>query len=403
MCDTMAKLLPNGKAIFGKNSDRSPNEPQALYWYPASVHQEKKIQTTYIEVNQVKETKSVILSRPLWMWGAEMGVNECGVCIGNEAVFTKGKYGKTGLTGMDLVRLALERCENAKNAVECMIQLLECYGQGGNCGFDHDFYYDNSFLIMDGKEIYVLETAGKKWVYQKFDCTAISNRLSLTTECDAYSDNPCDFKKKYTEPVYSYFSQAANRRKFCKNAIDKVETVTDIFGALRQHTHDGDPLCKASVGSPCMHYGGLVGDHSTQSLVVEWSEKGEMLLWATGCSTPCISIFKPHVFGNPVDTPFFAAEDPTAKEYWLKSEYYHRNFLGYKLPKEYYAERDAIEADLIQKSRNLDPAFIYELGKEALKKEQEFRNKWENAALEKGKTSYVFRNNWLKKNEALEK
>ena len=91
MCDTMGKIFEN-KAIFAKNSDRSPNEPQVVEFYPAQVHEETTVKTTYIEVEQVRETLGFVLSRPTWLWGGEMGVNECGVCIGNEAVFTKGKY-----------------------------------------------------------------------------------------------------------------------------------------------------------------------------------------------------------------------------------------------------------------------------------------------------------------------
>lgn len=63
------------------------------------------LQCTYIEVEQVWKTHAVILSRPSWLWGAEMGANEHGVCIGNEAVWTKEPVGEgEALLGMDLLR-----------------------------------------------------------------------------------------------------------------------------------------------------------------------------------------------------------------------------------------------------------------------------------------------------------
>ncbi len=64
-------------------------------------------QCTYIAVDQVEETHAVILSKPAWMWGAEMGANSHGVVIGNEAVFTKlngEQDAEEKLLGMDLVR-----------------------------------------------------------------------------------------------------------------------------------------------------------------------------------------------------------------------------------------------------------------------------------------------------------
>ena len=65
------------------------------------------LQCTYIEVEQVEHTHAVILSKPSWMWGAEMGANEHGVCVGNEAVWTKlldDSDQEERLLGMDMVR-----------------------------------------------------------------------------------------------------------------------------------------------------------------------------------------------------------------------------------------------------------------------------------------------------------
>lgn len=72
-----------------------------------------KLKCTYIEIPQVKRTYEVLLAKPFWIWGCEMGVNEKGIVIGDEAIFTKIPYEKeNGLIGMDLLRLALERSED---------------------------------------------------------------------------------------------------------------------------------------------------------------------------------------------------------------------------------------------------------------------------------------------------
>ena len=66
------------------------------------------VQCTYIDIDAVETTHAVVLSKPCWMWGAEMGANEHNVCIGNEAVWNKAQSkaedGKHKLLGMDLVR-----------------------------------------------------------------------------------------------------------------------------------------------------------------------------------------------------------------------------------------------------------------------------------------------------------
>jgi dipeptidase len=196
MCDTfiaLPNITKNGSVIFGKNSDREPNEIQIIARFPRKVHSEKIVACTFINIPQVNETFEVILSKPFQMWGAEMGVNEYGVIIGNEAIFTNEKIAKKniGLTGMDLVRLALERCKTAHESLETITTLLETYGQDACGGYkDKNFFYHNSFLIADNTSAWILETADIHWVAKKVNSFgSISNGLTIGSDYDLISKN----------------------------------------------------------------------------------------------------------------------------------------------------------------------------------------------------------------------
>lgn len=185
MCDSMV-ALPDvtqfGDLIFAKNSDRPAGEIQdAVRIPPRTYKAEASLECTYITIPQAKDTLAVIISQPRWMWGAEMGANECGVVIGNEAVWTSEPTRSSGLLGMDLVRLGLERGRSASAALKIIVELLSKYGQGGNCAEHFQMNYHNSFLIADRKEAWVLETADKYWVAERVTSgtRSISNNLSI--------------------------------------------------------------------------------------------------------------------------------------------------------------------------------------------------------------------------------
>ena len=91
-----------------------------------------------------------------------------------------GRLTAVSMLGMDLLRLGLERGRSARESLEEITRLLEEHGQGGQCSdILKDFSYHNSFLIADGTEAWVLETADTLWVAEKVEtgCRNISNCL----------------------------------------------------------------------------------------------------------------------------------------------------------------------------------------------------------------------------------
>ncbi|HHY09077.1 MAG TPA: peptidase U34 [Firmicutes bacterium] len=350
MCDTLVALgsaTRNGDVIFAKNSDRQPNEPHLMIHVPRKTYPKgSKLRCTYVEIDQARETYEVLLLKPSWLWGAEMGANEFGLNIGNEAVFTKVKQGPPALLGMDLLRLALERCQTSKEALHLITELLARYGQGGNCGYEKKFVYHNSFLLADKNSAYVLETAGPYWVAKEVkDIYCISNRLTLGNDFDFAHPKVIDyatgrgwcrsrddfhFARCFSNRLYSRASGAAQRRRACLNGLEREKgdiTVETMFKILRSHSEKikDRPFQKASLTSVCMHGGFLIGDHCTGSYAASLGENLQTY-WLTGSSTPCISVFKPYWFSQK-EYVFRESEEKEALAFWLEREKLHRLIL----------------------------------------------------------------------------
>jgi secernin len=74
--------------LFAKNSDRPPDERQVIEWN-APRRGNAAVRATHIEVDPFgDDTVGCLISRPEWCWGAEHGINEAGVAIGNETIYT---------------------------------------------------------------------------------------------------------------------------------------------------------------------------------------------------------------------------------------------------------------------------------------------------------------------------
>jgi secernin len=414
MCDTFAYrgMVANRKvAWFGKNSDREPNEAHEVVFIkgknqPAGL----TLKCTYIEIPQVSTTYDVILCKPEWMWGAEMGINQHGVVIGNEAVFTKGQQPtKQALTGMDLLRLALERSNNAREAVDSITGLLTSYGQGGNCGFSHPFYYNNSFLIADQVESWVLETVDRDWVAKKFEnTTAISNALSIETDWDEPSNrlhSGKNFAALNSDKLMTHFSEAGLRNSCVLKSLNKIQPESSIlqaFEALRAHG-ENEWFSHSSLvaNTVCMHagFGPIRINQTTGSMVVDMTEDNPTI-WITGTSAPCLSVFQPIWFNNySQNTVISSATD------WRKNEFFHRQALFCQIEnlQLFSSERNKLEngfSHLIHEQKNRNPHSTGDISGICNTQKIEFLLKWTDliSKCSQRTDSLLFRAAWNKFN-----
>lgn len=359
MCDTLVSVTEDG-VIFAKNSDRDANESQYLDWIPERDHVvdtpdgPTTVRCTWIEVAQVAHTRAVLLSRPWWMFGAEMGANSSGVVIGNEAVFTRElqqrrRLGedRPGLLGMDLLRLALERADDAAAAVEVIVTLLEAHGQAGGCSHERTrFTYDNSFIVADADGAIVLETAGRSHATEeiRFGARSISNGLTIPAFAAAHADPlrgrvaACSARRARTEAAAAAVLEAPEQR-----------AVADMMAALRDHGPGGLPRwspLNGALKAPCAHAGGfLTATQTVASWVSDLRDGRAPLHWATASAGPCTSTFKPLRVDapaalGPAPTDRF---DPTTR--WWRHEVLHRASMldPQSLLPRFTAERDAVE------------------------------------------------------------
>jgi dipeptidase len=354
MCDTLVALADAAarrRVLFAKNSDRERNEAQFLEMTPARRYAAgDAVAATYITLPQAASTHACLLIRPYWMWGAEMGANAHGVVIGNEAMHsTVPGPRRRALTGMDLVRLGLERAASAAAAVAVITELLERHGQGGDCGHLGRFYYHNGFVIADAREAYVLETVGRWWAVEKVvGARALSNAFSIGRDASMVSgdlaaharatgwcddEGRFDFAERLIDAdrdAVSFGRGRCRRGGALLAAGLGALTATGMMAMLRDHGEaaQGNPRWTPAdtVGRTiCMHAAqGPRRSQTTGSLVSEIGGPATVH-WVTGSAAPCTSLFKPVLFetGLPPQGPRPGDRfDPATR--WWRHERLHR-------------------------------------------------------------------------------
>jgi dipeptidase len=73
-------------------------------------------------IPQAAQTHEVLLTKAFWTYGCEIGINEFGLAMGEEAVFTHEMANETlnGIIGPDLMPLAWNGRTNCREAIEIM-------------------------------------------------------------------------------------------------------------------------------------------------------------------------------------------------------------------------------------------------------------------------------------------
>jgi dipeptidase len=317
MCDTLVALgnsTEDGSVIIAKNSDREPNECQVIRYFPRTKNApHTTVRCTHIEIPQVRETNEIVLSSPYWIWGGEMGANEHGVAIGNEAAWSREPYAKTGLLGMDLLRLGLERGDTAKKALNIITSLLQDYGQGGSNSVTGQNMYHNTFIIADPNEAWILETADHLWIAERArNIRTISNGYTMGAQWDLASPNivghaiekgwcksreDFDFTRCYSDQTVRPATACEERSRRTLALLEEAKgsiSATIMMKILRDHGEKPGVWTphKAAMRNVCMHASSSAFDLSAGSYVGQLTEKLPTH-WFTGTSNPCISVFIP--------------------------------------------------------------------------------------------------------------
>lgn len=370
MCDTFAALpsvTRDKNVLFAKSADCEVNEANAIVRIPGKKHVKgEAVRVTHLVIPQAEETYEVFLTKAFWTYGCEIGINEYGLAMGEEAVFTtEMAEEKDGLIGPDLMRIGLERARDCQEAIEIMTGLLEQYGQGGSAELKGNSHFDSSFLMSDTREAYILETAGRKWAARKIeDFDSISNMLAISTNWTRCSVDPgtrdTDWARTFALPEVPPTLGSPDRQcvtyDMLKEAAGQISAAT-LFNIMRHHNEGYHPATADAHRNICIHAGPQENRwwQADGVMVTDVGEHG-ILIWVTGTSGNCVSIFKPVFMG--IDLPDIG---PTPGEHfdprslWWKHELLHRRAMADfdRLVPEIRKDFDVLENEFLCESESV--------------------------------------------------
>jgi secernin len=369
MCDTFVALpgaTQQHTMLFAKSADCEVNEANAVVRIPARRHVKgESVRITHLVIPQAEQTYEVLLTKAFWTYGCEIGVNEFGLSMGEEAVFTTEMLNEEqdGIIGPDLMRLGLERARNCREAIAVMTRLLELYGQGGSAELKGNSHFDSSFIMSDPDEAYILETAGRQWAVKKVDSVAsISNMLGIRRDYTACSSSVAgkDWAAEFALPEVPPTLGSPQRQAVTLNGLQQSLgeiTPKTMFDIMRHHDSGYNPASAEAHRNICVHAGPQENRwwQADGVMVTDAGPQGVMA-WLTATSGNCVSIFKPVFLG--LDMPDIGplpAETFDPKSLWWKHELLHRRAMADfdHLVPEIRQDFDPLEAEFLSQAETV--------------------------------------------------
>jgi secernin len=355
MVVALGRATVDGQTLFGQNSDLPVRQCQVLRRTPGREFAlGERIRAQYLELPQARQAYLVLGSAPEGWWGYTHGINERGLVAGCSALECQRSNAPPGLTGGDLVRLALERCRTARQAVDLVTSLVERHGQAGPPGDPVPAAGDHAFLLADGVEALVLEATGNHWVYQEIrEVRAVSNVCVIRQDWDRIAHGlaeiaigqghwPADGSKLDFAGTFSAnpVGQGSALRRWGRatllleqqNGHIDAAFLRRVLGDHYEGTHfESDPL--TSTGGPlplCQHPVGLAAGATAASWIAQAGRAEERLPIAwSAFGPPCASVYFPLFLEGELPTPFTVGGRESSpgswwwRLYWLEEHLRH--------------------------------------------------------------------------------
>ena len=287
------------------------------------------LRTQYLSIGDTG-AHAALLSCPTWLWGAEHGVNEFGVAIGNERVATvhDAAQAPPRLIGMDLVRLGLERARSAAEALDMLVDLLTTHGQGGIADAVHHEAYDSSFLIADPAQAFVLDTSGTDFAAAPFPAappSATGSAWGRTGRGSPDLDDGDDFGR---------FGDPDRAHRLRRSPAGGEPPVPGRAAGRGRRSHPGrhggppaPPRQRAAGGarrrSGCLHAPSRAQRHDglpDRRVAHRGSRRCAMCAAYVALGSPCVSIYVPAFVRTAAGPPPFVPRELSNETMWWAAE-----------------------------------------------------------------------------------